>query len=184
MKQSWTGVVVAVILSVFCVSGPSMAADAAAAKAKAEAKAKQLSWMSTDPQVVAAVKAYNANPPAEAKAMTQEKWKALPVLDPFVRGLSKNALAEHLKGKRDGSWSELFVSGADGTKAALLNKTSSWSHKGKEKHDVPMQGKTWIGEVEVDASAGVEQIQIGLPVLDGGKAIGSIVVGLSVSKLN
>jgi len=176
--------VVLASLSVFCLFTVGLASDAGTVKAKAEAKAKQLSWMSTDPQVVTAVKAHNANPSAESKAMTQEKWKALPVLDPFVRGLSKNALAEHLKSKRDESWSELFVSGSDGTKVALFNKTSSWSHKGKEKHDVPLQGKTWIGEPEVDASAGVEQIQIGLPVLDGGKAIGSIVVGLSVSKLN
>lgn len=173
-------VVVLSALSVLCLGTVSPAADAAA---KAAAKAKELSWMSTDPQVVAAVKQYNASQPAEAKAMTQEKWKSLPVLDPFVRGLSKNALAEYLKGKRDPAWSELFVSGADGTKVALFNKTSSWSHKGKEKHDVPMQGRTWIGDVEVDASSGVEQIQVGLPVLDGGKAIGSVVVGLAVSKL-
>lgn len=175
--------VVVLVLSalwVLCLGTDSPAADAAA---KAAAKAKALSWVSTDPQVVAAVKQYNASQPAEAKAMTQEKWKSLPVLDPFVRGLSKNALAEHLKGKRDPAWSELFVSGADGTKVALFNKTSSWSHKGKEKHDVPMQGRTWIGEIEVDASSGMEQIQVGLPVLDGGKAIGSVVVGLAVSKL-
>ncbi len=183
MKKFWSSLVLA-SLSVFCLSTAVLAADAEATKAKAVAKANQLSWLSTDPQVIAAVKAYNANEPAEAQAMTQEKWKTLPVLDPFVRGLSKNALATYLKTKRDDSWSELFVSGADGTKVALFNKTSGWSHKGKAKHDVPMQGKTWIGEVEVDASAGVEQIQIGLPVLDGGKAIGSVVVGLSVSKLN
>jgi hypothetical protein len=183
MKKIWSSLVLS-SLSVLFLSTAALAADAEVSKAKAAAKAKQLSWLSTDPQVVAAVKAYNANQPVEAKAMTQEKWKALPVLDPFVRGLSKNALAEYLKSKRDESWSELFVSGADGTKVALFNKTSSWSHKGKEKHDVPLQGKTWIGEVEVDASAGVEQIQIGLPVLDGGKAIGSVVVGLSVAKLN
>jgi len=183
MKKIWSSLVLS-SLSVLILSTATLAADAEATKAKAGAKAKQLSWLSTDPQVVAAVKAYNANQPAEAKAMTQEKWKTLPVLDPFVRGLSKNALAEYLKSKRDESWSELFVSGADGTKVALFNKTTSWSHKGKEKHDAPMQGKTWIGEVEVDASAGVEQIQVGLPVLDGGKAIGSVVVGLSVAKLN
>jgi len=180
MRMQWSWMVLAVA-AVIGLSAPARAADA---KAKAEAKAKALSWVSTDATVVAAVKAHNAGPSAEAKAMTQEKWKALPVLDPFVRGLSKNTLAEHLKTRRDGSWSELFVSGADGTKVALFNKTSSWSHKGKDKHDVPMQGRTWIGETEVDASSGVEQIQVGLPVLDGGKPIGSVVVGLAVSKLN
>jgi hypothetical protein len=46
-----------------------------------------------------------------------------------------------------------------------------------------MLGKVWIGEVEVDASSGAEQIQIGLPVLDGDQPIGSIVIGFSVARL-
>lgn len=182
MKKVWISWFLATV-SIFCLSTVALAADVGSAKAKAEAKVKQLAWMSTDPKVIAAVKEFNAKPPVEAETMTEEKWKTLPVLDPTVRGLSKNALAEYLKGKREESWSEFFVSGANGAKVALFNKTTNWSHKGKAKHDLPMQGKTWIGEVEVDASAGMEQIQVGLPVLDGGKAIGSIVVGLAVSKL-
>jgi hypothetical protein len=46
-----------------------------------------------------------------------------------------------------------------------------------------MKGETWYGEVEVDESTGVQQVQISVPVLDGDKAIGSLVVGLNVSKL-
>ena len=115
--------------------------------------------------------------------MTQDKWKALQVLDPFVRGLSKTPLAMYLKDRRDEAWTELFVNAADGTKVAILNKSTSWSHHGKPKHEIPMQGKVWIGEVEVDASSGAEQIQIGLPVLDGDVPIGSIVIGFSVAKL-
>jgi hypothetical protein len=79
--------------------------------------------------------------------------------------------------------SEAFVSGADGGKVAFLGKTSNWSHKGKPKHDQPMSGKTWQGQVEVDESSGLQQVQVAVPVLDGGKPIGSLVVGLSVGKL-
>jgi len=50
-------------------------------------------------------------------------------------------------------------------------------------HDAPMSGKTWYGQVEVDQSSGAQQIQLGIPVLDGGKPIGSIVIGLKVTKL-
>ena len=75
------------------------------------------------------------------------------------------------------------MSGADGTKVAFLAKTTSWSHKGRDKHQIPMSGKTWYGPMEVDESSGIQQIQVGIPVLDGGKPIGSIVVGLSVAKL-
>ena len=46
-----------------------------------------------------------------------------------------------------------------------------------------MSGEIWIGSVKVDDSTGQQLIQVGLPVLDGGKPIGSIVVGLLVDKL-
>jgi len=66
---------------------------------------------------------------------------------------------------------------------AFLAKTTNWCHKGKPKFDVPMTDKTWQGPVEVDESTGVQQVQLGVPVLDGGKPIGVLVVGISLSKL-
>ena len=39
-------------------------------------------------------------------------------------------------------------------KAAFFGKTSSWIHKGKPKHDLPMSGKTWTGAPELDQSSG------------------------------
>ncbi len=152
-------------------------------KSKVDAKIKQLQPLSTDPTIVAAVKAHNANPPAEDKAMTNEKWAKLNVLDPYVRSFTKNPLAVYLKTKKDDQISECFVSGADGTKVAFLSKTSYWSHADKTKHTVPMSGKTFTGPMAMDDSTGQQEVQIGLPVLDGKKPIGSIVIGLAVSKL-
>ena len=154
-----------------------------ALKSKVEAKVKQLSAWGTDAAVVSAVKAHNSAPPPEAKAMTQDVWKGLSVLDPTVRALTKNPVAAYLKSKKDDTISEAFVSGADGAKVAFLSKPTNWSHKGKPKHDVPMSGRTWIGPLEVDESAGVQEVQVSFPVLDGGKAIGSIVVGLKAASL-
>ncbi len=154
-----------------------------AQKAKVDAKTKQLTSWSTDKKIVDFVRNFNVNPPAETRGMTQEKWEGLNMLSPEVKSVSKNDLASYLRTIKDASISEIFVSGADGTKAAFLSKTSSWSHKGKPKHDVPMSGKTWTGKPELDESTGVQQVQVGLPVLDNGKAIGSIVVGLNLSKL-
>lgn len=139
-------------------------------------------WAS-DAVVVNAVKAQNATPSEVYKAMTQDAWKALPVLDSKVRDLSKNAVAEFIKSKKTEAVSEAFVNAADGTKVALLSKTSSWSHATSGKHKDPMANKTWIGEIELDESTGSQQIQVSVPVLDGGKAIGSMVVGFSISKL-
>ena len=171
------------ILALLFASSSASAALDAAASAKVDAKTKEIQAWAADPAVVNAVKAYNSAKPAEAASMDQAKWSAATVLDPFVRGLTKNSAAEFLKTKKGEVVSEAFVSGADGGKVAFLAKTSSWSHKGKAKHDSPMGGKTWRGEVEVDESTGLQQIQVSVPVLDSGKPIGSLVVGLSISKL-
>lgn len=155
----------------------------AAVQPKVDAMIKQIQAWAADPVMVKAVKDYNASPSADSAAMTEEKWKSLTVLDPFVRGFNKNEAGQFLKSKKTDVVSEAFLSGADGKKVALLAKTSSWCHKGKPKHDVPMTGKTWQGNVEVDESTGLQQVQVAVPVLDDGKAIGSLVVGLSLSKL-
>lgn len=136
-----------------------------------------------DATLVSSVKKVNAEGQADFKDMTQDKWKELPVLDPKVRSLTKNEAAEALKKLKDDSVSEAFLSAADGTKVAFLSKTSNWSHKGKGKHDDPMNNKSWIGKVETDESTGSLNIQVAVPVLDGGKPIGSLCVGFAVAKL-
>lgn len=152
-------------------------------KAKLASKLPQLQALGKDPKVVEAVRAYNAAPPAEAKGMTNEKWKNLTLLDPVVRSFSKNPLAQYLKSRQDASISEIFVSGAGGGKVAFLSKPSDFNHRGKQKHDVPMTGKLWQGAPEVDESTGQLQVQVGVPVLDGARPVGSIVIGLKVAQL-
>jgi hypothetical protein len=175
---------VAALCSVVFLAMPGFSqSNSAGVKIRVDNKVKQLQAWSTDPAIVAAVKAHNANPSAEDLAMTNEKWAELAVIDPYIRSFTKNPLGVYLKAKKDDQIAECFVSGADGTKVAFLAKTTFWSHAGKEKHKVPMTGKTYIGPIAMDESTGQQLIQIGLPVLDGGKPIGSIVVGLMVSKL-
>jgi len=154
-----------------------------AIQAKVDAQVKAIQAWGSAPEIVAAVKAQNAAPSAEVAAMTQDKWTALSVLDPAVRAFSKNDAAAFLKAQKSDVVAEAFVSSADGKKVAFLSKTSGWSHKGKPKHDVPMAGKTWQGQVEVDESTGIQSVQVAVPVMDGGKPIGSVVVGLAIAKL-
>lgn len=154
-----------------------------AVQAKVNASVAEVRQWAADPAVVKAVQAHNASLPADQAAMNQEKWKALTILDPFVRGFTKNEAAVLLRAKKSAAVAEAFLSGADGLKVAFLAKPTNWGHKGKPKHDEPMVGKTWQGPVEVDESTGLQQLQVAVPVLDGGKPIGSLVVGLSLSKL-
>jgi hypothetical protein len=169
---------------VFILSFVSATASFAQDAEKLAAEIKQLKPFSTDPQVVSAVKAYNSTTPSpEAKAMTNEKWRSLTLFDPFVRAVGKNALSAYLKTKQDDMIAKVFVSGADGGKVGFDAKTEHWTHKGMPKHEVPMSGKMWTGPLKLDDSTGLQMIQVGLPVLDGGKPIGSIVFGLRADKL-
>ena len=155
----------------------------AAAQGKVDAKVKAIQGWAADAAIIGALKVYNSAKSPQAAAMDQTKWAALSVLDPFVRGLTKNPAAEVLKANRGAVVSEAFLSGADGGKVAFLGKPTHWSHQGKPKHDQPMSGKTWQGDVEIDESSGLQQVQVAVPVLDGGEPIGSLVVGLSIGKL-
>lgn len=177
---------VAAVAAVATLAFATLASGATLApeqQAKVDAKLTELKALATAPEIVSAVKAQNATPSAEVTGMTEEKWKSLPMTDPFVRGLAKNEAANFLKSKKGEEIAEAFVSDADGRKVGLLAKTSSWSHKGKAKHDKPMAGQTWQGDVEVDESTGVQQVQVAVPVMDGDKVVGSLVVGLRISKL-
>ena len=152
-------------------------------QAKIDAKLAIVKTWAAEPALVAAVVAHNAQLPADQAALTQEKWKSFTVLDPFVRSFSKNPAGEFLKSKKADWTTEAFLSDAKGFKVAFLAKPTGWCHAGKPKHDVPMTGKTWQGSVEVDESSGLQQLQVAVPVLKDGQPIGSLVVGLSLSKL-
>jgi len=152
-------------------------------QAKVNAKIETIKAWAADPALVEAVAANNAAQPADHAAITQEKWKSLSVLDPMVRSFSKNPAGEFLKSKKAEWTTEAFLSNAKGTKVAFLSKPSNWSHGGKPKHDVPMTGKAWQGDIEKDESTGLQQIQVAVPVLKDGHPVGSLTVGLSLGKL-
>ncbi len=182
MRNATRVLVVAVALA--AASGVARGAGIdRALQAKVDARMGAIRALAAEPAIVQAVKAANANTPADHAGMTQEKWAALSVLDPLVRAFTRNEAAAVLKARKTDEVSEAFVSAASGIKVAFLSKPTSWSHKGKPKHDVPMSGRTWQGEIEMDESTGTQQIQVAVPVVDGGRPIGSLVVGLAVSKL-
>lgn len=172
----------ALMLTVVCTL--TQAADLSAPQqAKVDGLIREVTAWAAEPNIVEAVRTQNKNRPADHASMDQQKWTELPVVSPFIRSFTQNTAAEVLKAKRVEAVTEAFISDASGTKVAFLAKPSNWSHKGKPKHDQPMSGRPWQGPVETDSSTGYTQLQISVPVLDGGKAIGSLVVGLNVAKL-
>ncbi len=168
----------------FCVSAVQAQTDLTADQSKKlDELIKQASDLAKNPELVAAVREYNGKGRDATKDLDQDKWSKLTIMDPIVKDIRSNPTAKLLQSKKSEVVSEAFISGADGTKVAFLSKPSNWSHKGKAKHDEPMAGKTWIGKPEKDASTGLSQVQFALPILDAGKPIGSLVIGVAVNKL-
>jgi len=154
-----------------------------AAQAKLDAIRDEVIAWAAEPVIVDAVIAQNTQMPAEFAEMNQAKWDELPPKAPLLRVFQINAAAVALQKHTKDRMTEAFLSDAQGRKIAFLAKTSSWSHQGKPKHEVPMSGKTWQGKLEVDQSAGTQQIQISVPVLSEGHPIGSLVVGVPAAVL-
>ena len=163
--------------------GVSAAPLDTALQQKVDTRISEVKTWAADPTLVNAVKAQNAKLPAEYAAMTQEKWKTLTVLDPFVRSFARNEAGTFLKSKK-GTWvSEAFLNDANGRKTAFLSKPTNWSHGSSAKHTQPMSGAGWQGDVEVDESTGQRQLQIAVPILAEGKPVGSLIVGLNLVEL-
>lgn len=172
------------VVAAFVVAGFARAEALAPEKqALLDAKLPEIKALAADAAIVKAVVAQNAALPASYAAMTQEKWKTLTVLDTFVRGFSKNEAGATLKAHKTAWLSEAFVNDAKGVKVGFLSKTTGWSHATSAKHTQPMAGQIWQGSVELDESTGLQQVQVAVPVVADGHPVGSLVVGVSVSKL-
>lgn len=137
-----------------------------------------------DPVVVKAVEAQNAKGPIAG--MDNAKWKTVRRSDDLVKGFQTCDAGKFLKAKADAAgdaYPEAFLSAAQGEKVAFIEKTTSYIHKGAAKFDVPFGGKVWQGQPEFDESSQTHQIQIGVPVVSGGKSVGVLVVGINLTKL-
>jgi hypothetical protein len=149
-----------------------------------EGRMKAIVKWAAAPLVVNAVKVTNDKGPLPN--MTNAAWAALKPEDPLVQSFEKSPaglwLAKRIKDS-NGLYSEAFLSGSKGQKAAFASKTTSYIHAGSPKFDVAMSGSQWQGQPEMDASSKIYSVQISTPVLDGKKPIGVLVVGVAVDKL-
>ena len=155
-------------------------------QAELEKQTKHLATWAADPVVVAAVKEQNAKGPIAG--MDNGKWKTVRRSDPMVQGLAGNAAGQFLRKKIEssgGTLDKVFLSGAQGEKVAFAEKTISYIHKGQEKFDVPMStGKPWqMTKPWFDESLQAYAIQVAVPIIDGGKAIGVLVASVPVTYL-
>jgi hypothetical protein len=166
----------------------TLAAEAelsAKAQAALDKQKKIVAGWAMAPEILAATRTQNAQGPIAD--LDNARWRSLRTSDPVVKGFQESAAGKALKARIDASpevYCEAFLSAAKGEKVAFAAKTTYYLHRGKPKFDVPFDtGKPWQGKPEFDESSQNYSVQLSVPVLDGGKPIGVLVVGLKLASL-
>lgn len=116
-----------------------------------------------------------------------EQWQSTEGVDEFMQSLSDNAAAKELAKLEAsaGYFTELFLMGNQGENVAMTNKTSDYWQGDEAKFIESYKsgiGAVHVGKVEFDESAQAYLVQISVPVLDAGRAIGALTIGVNLDK--
>ncbi len=149
----------------------------------------ELAGYGTDAVLVAAVKDENA----KGKTLDQiksldEKWKNTAGIDDSMKAMMSNPCAQELKKIADTnpSFVEIFVMDDKGANVCMTDKTSDYWQGDEAKFQKSFadgKGEIFVDDVEFDDSSQTYLVQVSVPVMDGGKAIGAITFGLDIDKI-
>ena len=159
--------------------------------------ANEISGWTSDPAIVAAIRAQNqvTRDYSDAEIASLDKaWRsevgmsAQPTINPVL----DNAASEFLRGRRDdsaGLFTEIFIMDSRGLNVATSDVTSDYwqgdEAKWQETYAVGPNA-VHIGEVELDESTQTYQSQVSLSITDPetGETIGAATIGVNVELLN
>ncbi|MGC4119737.1 MAG: cache domain-containing protein [Myxococcales bacterium] len=138
---------------------------------------------------VSAVKARNAKGETleQAKAL-QKKWAATQGMDDFMKSIQNGPAGDRLREivKSKPYFIEAYLMDKNGSNVSMAAKTSNYWRGDKPKFTEAYKGGkggTYVSPVYFDDSAQVYESQISVPVMDGGKCIGVLTLGVDVAKL-
>lgn len=163
------------------VSANISAADLpTAVKTKIETYRVKLVQWATSPLVVNAVKEANTKG-GPLPGMTNAKWDDLPDSDPQVQSLLKSPLSQQLsKWEEDKNINKLFVRDSKGNMVGGSTKTLIFNASARATVKQALTGQIYIAdEIKPDPTTQVKSVQLAVPVLDGGKAIGVLHTAIS-----
>lgn len=139
-----------------------------------------------DPAIVAAVEAQNARGVSlDQIRELDRRWQDTSGLAAFMLPFFDNAAAEAL-GRLEGEADyvlESFAMDDQGAIVAATNKTSDYWQGDEDKFTESFRdgaGAIHIGEVEFDESAQAYIVQVSVPVLSEGVAIGAVTIGVDL----
>lgn len=147
-------------------------------------EAKALEAWAANKVVVDAVRAQNAkNVPLAETQRLDEQWQAGKAAA-LVKQITTGTCADELRKLvgTDGRYSETFVMDARGALVCASQTTTDYWQGDEPKWTKAFNdGKTFIDRPRLDNSAQSRLAQISLPIVDGGRTIGVITVGVSMN---
>ena len=152
-------------------------------------KVRTVQHMALNPLLVRAARQQNASGlTAEEVARREKAWRASKELTPFKLSLHTSPAGRFLKQQieRNNSFNEAFLTDNQGANVAAFPATSDYWQGDEEKWSESFNsgsGRIIIGGLELDESTNTVAAQVSAPVLDRGKTIGVLVVGVTINYL-
>ena len=152
-------------------------------------KVRTVQHMALNPLLVRAVRQQNGSGlTAEEVARREKAWRATKEVTPFKLSLQTSPAGQFLKQQveRSTSCNEAFLTDNQGANVAAFPATSDYWQGDEEKWSASFnrgKGRVFIGALELDESTNTVAAQVSAPVLDRGKTIGVLVVGVTVNYL-
>ena len=146
------------------------------------------SW-GADPVLVAAVKKQNAMGLSLDSIKSRDaQWRKVEGLDDQMQSMLASAAGKRMSEIENSKpyFFELFLMDNQGANVAMTNKTSDYWQGDEAKWQESFKGgvgAVHMGEVEFDDSAQSYLVQVSVPVMDAGKAIGAITIGVNLDEL-
>jgi len=152
-------------------------------------KIRTVQHMALNPLMVRAVRQQNAaGLTSEEIARREKAWRATKELTPFKLSLQTSPAGRFLKQQvqRSASFNEAFLTDNQGANVAAFPATSDYWQGDEDKWSEAFNGgdgRIFIGGLALDESTNTVAAQVSAPVLDRGKTIGVLVVGVTINYL-
>jgi len=151
--------------------------------------APKLSKIASSSSLVAAVKAQNAkNVSLDKIKELDSKWSETSGLDDFMKQVLASTASEYLKKvrKENSFIVEAFAMDNKGANVGMTNKTSDYWQGDEDKFTKSYNGGaggTHFSKLSFDESTQSYVIQVSVPVMEDGKAIGAVTFGIDPAKI-
>lgn len=176
-------------LLLLTASAPARAEAPSAHLQKVQGMMEQLRAIARAPEVLQAVRAQNARKPTlQSIQKLDAEWMASAGISDFMQPFLQNPCADFLrKAQRQlPAMADAFAMDNQGALVAATQRTSDYWQGDEAKWQRSFAGgagSEFIDRPDFDESLQAYAVQVSLPVMDGGKAIGAVTFSLSLDAL-